>query len=1210
MATTRAASVLAILAVFFCPGVLPAADAPVFTLKDYIGRHWEHELVEYRLDPAAAKGVAGRRLVDSAGREVLYQLDGEKGTVAFQADIEPYATNQYTFTADAASAETDLTVRETDKYVEIANSLTGLRLVRSLPEETTQAPLIAWQLASGEWAGKTELKKAERIANCETVVTERGPVRARATCRIEFVNGDTWTVACELLAREPVIKVNEAFNCAERRHVDLVFSEGLPAAHALMRSSARHPIDGTQYPDGAYLARTLNTKDDRVLLLEPWVHWGGQPTRTSSFSLADAEWRNVVFMAASSPTRWVDPNTPKKLRAGVSQWVRRGEDGRLSMTFELAQGEREYLIGAVAGEVDRQNLEEKRRVPTQAQVHQMRYSDFPLDRVKDYTLAWESPDAQSTAFLSERDQAELLRNYRVEPRTLERLRRQKPTVHSTEEFIPCYLATKDEALERKLIDLVLANVRGRLNQISKLEQNVITLGYAPHHYRSFITTCSVLSTIYDSPTLTAEEREKLKGHLAFLAYVFNRDAFSSPVRGFAGFPNMTACVFGVRAALAGVLPGHPMQAKWMRKATQDLKEMFLSRWAYEDGSFRGDTLESLHYTQLIYDIVLGVLYRAYSSGVDRETLFHPGVKNIGQWYAAASTPPDVRIRNWRHTPPVGHVYKFEVTPAIFAMLAFMFREHDPEFAGHMKWMQLQQGNEYFQAVGGFVPSFAGYRKLFMANGVSPKTPRYESRHWTGTSVILRNHYAHPLENMLYLIAGGGHSHYDQDSGSITLWGKGEIIADDFGYYGYAPGEDQSMIDSPVADPRQIMHVAAFRKGAHIDYVRGKKDAWTRRAFLVKHDEPEGPNYYVIHDALSVKAPAHWRLWLTAEDAAVDGTHVLSTGLDRVNTEIHFAALPPGGEITTSEKTRTPYGLNSQGKYRGRVPTTQTGLAIHSPKFKRLLTLVYPRLKSEEAPVVTPIADGHGFKLTTPFGTDYVFLSDRPATYAEGKLTFDGTAAFARVTGGKAVLDLIEPGEIAFGEQRLVKQAPKSEAKSNNIIPDGELNTGAYTIFPQQPRGSQFDVTLLDSPEDLAALGLRGRYCQKIVCLDTSAKKWRRVLPLTKSRVYVDPDKTYRVRARVHIPAKNRVFLSSYGQNAKRRQIRSDKGRTWAWSLGMHGPTNGFTDFETTLGPKGKAVGHTFPPSIVVLPSVHCRVYDKGNGLFYIEDLVIEEVVEE
>jgi len=1037
---TRAVVLFAVLAVFLSAGALPAADGPIFTLKDYIGRHWQHELVEYRITPARAKNVAGRKLVDSAGREALYQLDPERGTLVFQANVEPYSRNTYSFTKAPASAKTDIAVRETAEYVELANSCTGIRIAKTLNRTTTRTPILSWRLASGGWVGRTVFTEPQDIASCKTTVVERGPVRSRLSCRVEFADGSAWVISCELLSHEPVVKLSETFNCEKKRYFEFVFSDGFPAAYALLRSSSRQLLNGVKYEYGTIIRRPLNEKEDRVLLLEPWVHWGGVPTRTTSFSLTDAEWRDVVFLSASSPEKWVDPHIGQRKRAQVGQWLKRDDDGRVSITFELAHGGREYLIGSVPGGVDSRNYEARRRVPTQAQVHQMRYSDFPLDRVKGYVLEWPSEGLLPAAFLAEADRQELLKNYKLEPDTLERLRSQTPTMYTMEEYIPCYLVTKDRVLERKLVEFAIGRVQERLDQLSKLEGAVITVGWAPHHFLSLMTTCNVISTIYDSPTMTARERAKLRGHLAFLAYLLNRDAYCSPERGFAGFPNMTACAYGVRAALAAVVPGHPMQAEWLGESVRDLRVSFLDKWLDKDGRWDGRYAESLTYTRLTFDIVLGALYRSYSSGVGKEALFHPAIKRVGQWYAESATPRDSRILNWRHLPPVGHVYKFDVAPALHAMLAFMWKDRDPEFAAHMKWMQLQQGNTRFQATGGFVPSFAGYRKLFMANTVVPKAPHYESRVWPETSVILRNHYGDPLENMLYMIAGEGHSHYDRDSGSITLWGKGEIIADDFGYYGYAPAEDHSMIDSPVAPPEELMRIVAFDKGPAVDYVRGEKAAWTRRCFLVKHEKPQDPNYYVIQDALSVKAPAYWRLWLTAKSVALRGHRALSSGLHRVDTDIHFANLPEAAAVTTEDKTRNPCGLNSKGDYPGKNPTTQTGIIINAPNFRRLLMLVFPRLKGEKPPTVAPIADGRGFKLATPYGTDYVFLSDKPTSYVDGKLTFKGTAGFARVFGDQAVLDLKEAGEISFGKKRLVKKA-EAGGKTANLIADGELLKG-------------------------------------------------------------------------------------------------------------------------------------------------------------------------
>ena len=310
---------LPVLALFLSIGVLSATDHPLFTLKDYIGRHWRHELVEYRIDPALAEAIAGRRFEDHAGREGLYQLNAKLGTLVFQADVEPYGRSTYTFAKAPASAKTDIVVHETAEYVEIANSRTGIRIAKSLEKMTTRTPILAWRLASGEWAGATAFAKPQHIASCETTVIERGPVRCRLSCRVQFVDGGVWDIRCELLAHEPVVKLAEAFDCVHKRSVEFVFSQDFQPAFALLRSSSYQSLDGATYQYGVYLRRPLDKREDRVLFLEPWVHWGGNPTRTTSFSLADAASRDVVFVSASSPAKWVDPARSLHTSIGTTQ---------------------------------------------------------------------------------------------------------------------------------------------------------------------------------------------------------------------------------------------------------------------------------------------------------------------------------------------------------------------------------------------------------------------------------------------------------------------------------------------------------------------------------------------------------------------------------------------------------------------------------------------------------------------------------------------------------------------------------------------------------------------------------------------------------------------------------------------------------------------------------------------------------------------------
>src|SRR5206468_23071 len=120
----------------------------------------------------------------------------------------------------------------------------------------------------------------------------------------------------------------------------------------------------------------------------------------------------------------------------------------------------------------------------------------------------------------------------------------------------------------------------------------------------------------------------------------------------------------------------------------------------------------------------------------------------------------------------------------FGTIAYLWRERDPAFAAEMQWMYRQQGAPPEPVVGGFVPSLAGFRSLLLDRTLPEKAPGYRSEWFPRTGVILRSHFPSARETQLHLVAGPNHAHYDRDSGSFTLWGKGRVVANDFGYYGH------------------------------------------------------------------------------------------------------------------------------------------------------------------------------------------------------------------------------------------------------------------------------------------------------------------------------------------------------------------------------------------------------------------------------------------
>ena len=127
--------------------------------------------------------------------------------------------------------------------------------------------------------------------------------------------------------------------------------------------------------------------------------------------------------------------------------------------------------------------------------------------------------------------------------------------------------------------------------------------------------------------------------------------------------------------------------------------------------------------------------------------------------------------------------------------------------------------------------------------------------------MLRNVLGSDRETYLHLIAGSQHDHYDFDSGSIVLWGKGRLLSDDFGYIGRHPAQWHSMLTSSAVADDGIMQVEAFAPSQAFDYVLGRKDAWQRQIAFMKDADPLGPTGFLIRDTHDADTDATWRLWL-------------------------------------------------------------------------------------------------------------------------------------------------------------------------------------------------------------------------------------------------------------------------------------------------------------------------------------------------------------
>src|ERR1051325_329877 len=424
-----------------------------------------------------------------------------------------------------------------------------------------------------------------------------------------------------------------------------------------------------------------------------------------------------------------------------------------------------------------------------------------------------------------------------------------------------YLSTADAELGKRLVEIIMPWLQATVDVYLLQNESAVTgryksLGdFPPSQANILMPVINLADAVLVGDAFTLEQRERIHAQMAFLGYVVNRPDYWSSERGFAGNPNMTTTVAALQTTIGCFLASHPLARTWAENGLKELKNE-LDRWS----DFNGGWLEAPHYAMASYDYLLGCFLMARNSGFD-DCVFDPKMKKVAEWFAKISTPLDAR-KGWRHLPPIGNTFLYEPSGE-YSLVASIWKEKNPEFASQMQWMFEQQGSQPKPGIGGFFPTLAGYRTLLTDTNIVEKAPSYGSELFPDTGVILRNKFPCDRETQLHLIAGiYNHLHYDDDSGSITIWGKGRIVADDFGYTGLGPKEDHSMVETALATNGLTMHVGEFAPSPSFDYVRGVFGGWTRQIAFVKDADPLAPNYFVLCDTLQAAAPATWRLWLT------------------------------------------------------------------------------------------------------------------------------------------------------------------------------------------------------------------------------------------------------------------------------------------------------------------------------------------------------------
>jgi hypothetical protein len=547
--------------------------------------------------------------------------------------------------------------------------------------------------------------------------------------------------------------------------------------------------------------------------------------------------------------------------------------------------------------------------------------------------------------------------------------------------------------------VVIAEAIRNLDIVTKRVPDTTIRRVGPHAYgRQVGFAAGLADAALASTLITAQDRAAILEKIARLSYLMADPNYWTIEKGNVGLnPNMTTMAYGYRVTFAALIPSHPMSEQWLNAGLAEIKRE-IDEWTDPAGGM----LECPHYSMLILDHWLGACLAARNAGVpETGHLFDEGMRKASLWFANISTPRG--SNGFRRLPSLGHTYSNERT-STFGLLAYLWSDKDRAFASKMQWMHREHGSFHEPGIKSYYPALMGYRTFLLDETIPAKPPALGSAVYPETGVLLRNTIGASRETTLYLIAGRNHSHYYDDSGSITIWGKGsELCTEDA--YGEERIHDKnvmkpidsknvhSMVVGPATyNPEEVMAIRHFSTSADFDYLSGTRRGWQRQIAMVKDRDPNGSTYFVMTDTLDAKSvPATWRLFVRASQIKMTPMGVTIVGVDDVDMDVVFVR-PAGAKL--------------------RIHSDHVSLAVGGSG--SVTAVLYPRLKKERQPQVSALADGRGVKLTTSVGTDYVFLDPSDFSYSQAGVAFKGHVGLIKVRGGKRINFQPGPCDVAPG----------------------------------------------------------------------------------------------------------------------------------------------------------------------------------------------------
>ena len=1020
-----------------------------FTLRDYLNRDWQNELVIFQVDSK----LRGRRdvvLLDSDQHPVPFQWQtGTNAEIAFLASVPPFVKVEYRLLKGQKSEvrgqraeDAGLTIKDQPDSVELGNEQIAIRLNRGT-KGLAEGPIGGVRLTSGKWVGAgelhwpadaggtparlaaetaTPLRNRGGTAALQVRVLANGPVFAEVESEYRLAGDGFWRLRFRVIAGEPVVLVDEAFSGPAGSMYRFRLGAGWEPDHLFWRKEQAGATNALRDWSG-----------ENIFLLEPWLEWW----RSMCGNWLAAYWEggpDLLAVGLREPACWVEP--------GKTKWDTRVDVAKtgIGLEFQLRGFQRNWMLMSLPKDDALKPIKDAAPLPQQ---YLIKHSDVPLDQIKDYVLEW--PDAgldHPRLYVSPAELARFHQHLKVETNLLSRLRRTTPKQSPLDDYVAYTLATGDHDLREKLARFAVAELQGCVDLFTRQMQHP-TPGSLPHQkYDKVVPTLNALDAVLAPGVLPPEDRARVRAQLAYLGYTLAAPAFHSPERGYSANPNMTTSVRCMSGLIACLIPDHPEARTWAQLGFREMANE-LDTWTGSNGGW----LEAPHYATVSLDALVALaLALRQTPFTDTDWAHHPKLKAAIRWLACISSPRDARLGGQRHLPEIGNTYTGERT-CLPGWIARIWRDKDPAFASQMQWMWQEEGSFNKPGIGGLYPGLMGYSALMFDPSIPAEAPAWGSEWFPEAGAVFRAHFPGDHETYLHYIQGRLHQHYDYDEGSFILWGKGQPLCEDFGYYGRAAAADHNRVayasDEGLGSEGKV---SEFVAGERLDYLHGERPNWHRQVLFIKDRDPLGPNYFVIRDTLGnahaqgvrgllpspLRPGPDWRVWIATDTIPGSSAPPRSTinsnnyqpstinpsaplrvpGRFGVDLVVYFTDTSSGA-LSTEELSRT----TGASGFKSPV-TTQHSLHLRLGENATVMAVLYPVTRTQTTPKFTRLANGRAVRIESSYGSDYAFLGLEPFDFQQGDLSFRGQAGAVQLRPDGAHPSLAGKGRMGFKDQVL------------------------------------------------------------------------------------------------------------------------------------------------------------------------------------------------